>query len=185
MDETSDLSGRGVGMAAVRMAIERIGGAVGVETVRHRGTTIRLELPLTLALLRIVTVSARGRRFGVPLDVVAETIRLPGDCIRRIRGRSAFTWREQVVPLHPLGRILELPEARNRLSGGGDRLVLVIDAGGGGGFFGLEVDGIGDRLEVALRPMDGLLANIPAYLGTTLQGDGQVLLILNPKELPP
>jgi two-component system, chemotaxis family, sensor kinase CheA len=63
--------------------------------------------------------------------------------------------------------------------------VLVVDAGGGGGFFGLEVDGIGDRLEVALRPMDGLLGNIPAYLGTTLQGDGQVLLILNPKELPP
>jgi len=186
MDETSDLSGRGVGMAAVRMAIERIGGAVGVETVRHRGTTIRLELPLTLALLRIVTVSARGRRFGVPLDVVAETIRLSDDRIRRIRGRAAFTWREQVVPLHPLGRILELPEARDPLSGsGGDRLVLVVDAGGGGGFFGLEVDGIGDRLEVALRPMDGLLGNIPAYLGTTLQGDGQVLLILNPKELPP
>ena len=55
----------------------------------------------------------------------------------------------------------------------------------GGGVFGLEVDGIGDRLEVALRPMDGLLANIPAYLGTTLQGDGRVLLILNLKELPP
>jgi two-component system chemotaxis sensor kinase CheA len=186
MNETSDLSGRGVGMAAVRMAIERIGGAVGVETVRHRGTTIRLELPLTLALLRIVTVSARGRRFGVPLDVVAETIRLPGDRIRRIRGRSAFAWRDQVVPLHPLGRILELPEQQDPLSGGGGaRLVLVVDAGGDGGFFGLEVDGIGDRLEVALRPMDGLLANIPAYLGTTLQGDGQVLLILNPKELPP
>ncbi len=117
MDETSDLSGRGVGMAAVRMAIERIGGAVGVETVRHRGTTIRLELPLTLALLRIVTVSARGRRFGVPLDVVAETIRLPDDRIQRIRGRAAFTWRDQVVPLHPLGRILELPEARDPLSG--------------------------------------------------------------------
>jgi two-component system chemotaxis sensor kinase CheA len=186
MDETSDLSGRGVGMAAVRMAIERIGGAVGVETERHRGTTIRLELPLTLALLRIVTVLARGRRFGVPLDVVAETIRLPDDRIQRIKGRAAFTWREQVVPLHPLGRILELPEARDPLSGdGGDKLVLVVDAGGGGCFFGLEVDGIGDRLEVALRPMDGLLANIPAYLGTTLQGDGQVLLILNPKELPP
>jgi two-component system chemotaxis sensor kinase CheA len=185
MNETSELSGRGVGMAAVRMAIERIGGAIGVETVRHRGTTIRLELPLTLALLRIVTVTAHGRRFGVPLDVVAETIRLPDDRIRRIRGQAAFTWREQVVPLHPLGRILELPEPRDRLSDDdGDRLVLVVNADGGG-FFGLEVDGIGDRLEVALRPMDGLLANIPAYLGTTLQGDGQVLLILNPKELPP
>jgi two-component system chemotaxis sensor kinase CheA len=62
-------------------------------------------------------------------------------------------------------------------------LVLVVKAGDG--FFGLEVDEIGDRLEVVLRPMDGLLADIPAYLGTTLQGDGQVLLILNLKEILP
>jgi two-component system, chemotaxis family, sensor kinase CheA len=186
MEETSDLSGRGVGMSAVRMAIERIGGSVGIRTLRHRGTTISLELPLTLALLRIVTVSACGRRFGAPLDDVAETIRLPDSRIQRIRGRRAFTWRDQVVPLHPLGRLLELPEEPGqgqRRGDADDRLVLVVRAGGG--VFGLEVDGIGDRLEVALRPMDGLLANIPAYLGTTLQGDGGVLLILNLKELPP
>jgi two-component system chemotaxis sensor kinase CheA len=186
MEETSDLSGRGVGMSAVRLAIERIGGSVGIRTLRHRGTTIRLELPLTLALLRIVTVSACGRQFGAPLDDVAETIRLPDSRVQRIRGRRAFTWRDQVVPLHPLGRLLELPEEpgqRQRRGDAEDRLVLVVRAGGG--VFGLEVDGIGDRLEVALRPMDGLLANIPAYLGTTLQGDGGVLLILNLKELPP
>ena len=153
-----------------------------MDTLPHRGTTIRLELPLTLALLRIVTVSAGGRRFGVPLDDVAETIRLPEDRIRRIRGRSAFTWRDQVVPLHPLGRLLDLEDRSSRecrrQAGAGRQ-------GGGGGFFGLEVDEIGDRLEVVLRPMDGLLADIPAYLGTTLQGDGQVLLILNLKEIPP
>ena len=114
MEEASDLSGRGVGMYAVRMAIERIGGSIGVDTLRHRGTTIRLELPLTLALLRIVTVSVGGRRFGVPLDDVAETIRLPEDRIRRIRTRSAFTWRDQVVPLHPLGRLLELEDRASR-----------------------------------------------------------------------
>jgi two-component system chemotaxis sensor kinase CheA len=181
MEEASDLSGRGVGMYAVRMAIERIGGSIGVDTLRHRGTTIRLELPLTLALLRIVTVSVGERRFGVPLDDVAETIRLPESRIRRIRTRSAFTWRDQVVPLHPLGRLLELEDCRCENSD--RRLVLVVRAGDG--FFGLEVDGIGDRLEVVLRPMDGLLADIPAYLGTTLQGDGQVLLILNLKEIPP
>jgi two-component system chemotaxis sensor kinase CheA len=181
MEEASDLSGRGVGMYAVRMAIERIGGSIGVDTLPQRGTTIRLELPLTLALLRIVTVSVDGRRFGVPLDDVAETIRLPEDRIQRIRTRSAFTWRDQVVPLHPLGRLLELED---RVHENADRrLVLVVKAGDG--FFGLEVDEIGDRLEVVLRPMDGLLADIPAYLGTTLLGDGQVLLILNLKEIPP
>jgi two-component system chemotaxis sensor kinase CheA len=86
-----------------------------------------------------------------------------------------------VVPLHPLGRLLELDDRFDETTD--RRLVLVVKAGDG--FFGLEVDGIGDRLEVALRPMDGLLADIPAYLGTTLQGDGQVLLILNLKEILP
>ena len=181
MEEASDLSGRGVGMYAVRVAMERIGGSIAVDTLPQRGTTIRLELPLTLALLRIVTVSVGDRRFGVPLDDVAETIRLPENRIRRIRTRSAFTWRDQVVPLHPLGRLLDLEDRARENSDA--ELVLVVKAGEG--FFGLEVDEIGDRLEVVLRPMDGLLADIPAYLGTTLQGDGQVLLILNLKEIPP
>jgi two-component system chemotaxis sensor kinase CheA len=181
MEEASYLSGRGVGMYAVRMAIERIGGSIGVDTLPHRGTTIRLELPLTLALMRIVTASVGERRFGIPLDDVAETLRLGQDRIRRIRTQSAFTWRDQVVPLHPLGRLLELDDRLDETTD--RRLVLVVKAGDG--FFGLEVDGIGDRLEVALRPMDGLLADIPAYLGTTLLGDGQVLLILNLKEILP
>ncbi|WP_246149206.1 chemotaxis protein CheA [Skermanella pratensis] len=180
-DETSDLSGRGMGMFAVRMAIERLGGGIAVETARHRGTTIRLELPLTLALLRIVTVEAGGRRFGVPLDGVAETIRLPDDRVQRIKAQTAFAWRDQVVPLHSLARLLDLgDDAPSRPEG---RMVLVIETDGG--VFGLEIDGIGERLEMVLRPMDGVLADIPAYLGTTLLGDGRVLLILNLKEILP
>ncbi|UEM06278.1 chemotaxis protein CheA [Skermanella rosea] len=180
-EESSDLSGRGMGMFAVRMAVERLGGGIAVETTRHRGTNIRLELPLTLALLRIVTVEAGGRRFGVPLDGVAEMIRLPRDRVQRIKAQSAFAWRDQVVPLHSLAGLLDLeddpsapPEAR---------MVLVVRTDDGD--FGLAIDGIGDRLEVVLRPMDGVLAGIPAYLGTTLQGDGRVLLILNLKEILP
>lgn len=179
--ETSDLSGRGMGMFAVRMAVERLGGSIAVETARHRGTTIRLHLPLTLALLRIVTVEAGGRRFGVPLDGVAETIRLPDGRIQRVKAQTAFAWRDQVVPLHSLARLLDLEDAG--IATTGERLVLVVRTDGG--LFGLEIDGIGDRLEVALRPMDGVLADIPAYLGTTLQGDGRVLLILNPREILP
>ncbi|EWY38676.1 hypothetical protein N825_12755, partial [Skermanella stibiiresistens SB22] len=176
--ETSDLSGRGIGMYAVRMAIERIGGTIGIETSAGRGTTTRLELPLTLALLRIVIVHTGGRAFGVPLDGVAETIRLPRERVRRVRGQAAFTWRDRVVPLNPLARLLGLDEP---VISDGDGMVLIAKVGGA--FHGVAIDGISDRLEVALRPMDGLLADIPAYLGTTLRGDGQVLLILNLKEI--
>ncbi|UEM23701.1 chemotaxis protein CheA [Skermanella mucosa] len=180
-EETSDLSGRGMGMFAVRLAVERLGGGIAVETARHRGTNIRLELPLTLALLRIVTVEAGGRRFGVPLDDVAEMMRLPEDRVGRIKAQWAFAWRDQVVPLHSLAGLLDLGDDLPAPSEA--RMVLVVRTKDG--VFGLAIDGIGERLEVVLRPMDGVLADIPAYLGTTLQGDGRVLLVLNLKEILP
>jgi two-component system, chemotaxis family, sensor kinase CheA len=178
-DRASDLSGRGVGMHAVRMAVERAGGHVDVSTKAGQGTVIRLELPLTLALLRIVTVTANGRLFGIPLDRVGETVRIPRDHIRRVRNQPAFVWRDQIVPTHMLADLLHLPG--DCATGETDALILVVRTGDG--LAGLQVDGIGDRLDVALRPMDGLLADIPAYLGTTLLGDGRVLLVLNLGEI--
>jgi two-component system chemotaxis sensor kinase CheA len=161
------------------MAVERAGGHVGVSTTAGQGTVIRLELPLTLALLRIVMVTANGRLFGIPLDRVGETVRIPRDHIRRVRNQTAFVWRDQIVPTHMLADLLHLPD--DRATGETDALILVVRTGDG--LAGLQVDGIGDRLDVALRPMDGLLADIPTYLGTTLLGDGRVLLVLDLGEI--
>lgn len=173
--EISQMSGRGVGLAAVRSAAERIGGVVSVSSDVGRGTTVRLALPLSMALVRIMTVESGGQIFGVPIDAIAETVRLPRDRLIRIKSGQAFVLRDQIVPTCQLHRLLDLPDGSR--SDANDALILVTDAGGETA--GVEVDGIGERLDIVMKPMQGLLAEVPDYAGTTLLGNGRVLLVLN------
>jgi two-component system, chemotaxis family, sensor kinase CheA len=182
--QVSQMSGRGVGLAAVRGAVDRFGGSAKVESRPGYGTTIRLALPLSMAFMRIMTVRVGGELFGVPIEAIAETVRLPRTHIVQIRGGEAFVLRDKIVPTCRLDRLLELPGAdQSRGRGAGhadeadDALILVTDAGGQTA--GIEIDGIGERLEVVVKPMQGLLAEASDYAGTTLLGNGRVLLVLN------
>jgi two-component system chemotaxis sensor kinase CheA len=181
--QVSQMSGRGVGLAAVRGVVERFGGSAKVESRRGHGTTIRLALPLSMAFMRIMTVQAGGEMFGVPIEAIAETVRLPRTHIVQIRDGEAFVLRDKIVPTCRLDRLLELPgadQSRGRGTGHADTddaLILVTDAGGQTA--GIEIDGIGERLEVVVKPMQGLLAEASDYAGTTLLGNGRVLLVLN------
>jgi two-component system, chemotaxis family, sensor kinase CheA len=172
--EVSQMSGRGVGLAAVRSAAESVGGSVNVTSGVGRGTTVRLTLPSSLALVRIMTVRSGGEVFGVPIEAVVETVRLPRDRLIGIKNGQAFVLRDQIVPTCRLDRLLDLPESGSR---GGDALILVTHIGGEAA--GIEVDGIGERLDVVMKPMQGLLAEASDYAGTTLLGNGRVLLVLN------
>jgi two-component system chemotaxis sensor kinase CheA len=173
----SQVSGRGVGLAAVRATVERFGGAVSVASRPGRGTTVRLSLPLSMAFMRIMTVHAGGEMFGVPIEAIAETVRLPRAHIMQIKNGEAFVLRDQIVPTCRLDRLLELPDDHNGGRRNDHALILVTDAGGQTA--GVEIDGIGERLDVVVKPMQGLLAEVPDYAGTTLLGNGRVLLVLN------
>jgi two-component system chemotaxis sensor kinase CheA len=194
--QVSQMSGRGVGLAAVRGTVERFGGSAKVESRPGHGTTVRLALPLSMAFMRIMTVQAGGELFGVPIEAITETVRLPRAHIVQIRDGEAFVLRDKIVPTCRLDRLLELPASgqgsghRAGLGTGlgsgvgakhGDdadhALILVTDAGGQTA--GIEIDGIGERLEVVVKPMQGLLAEASDYAGTTLLGNGRVLLVLN------
>jgi two-component system, chemotaxis family, sensor kinase CheA len=179
--QVSQMSGRGVGLAAVRGVVERFGGSAKVESRRGHGTTIRLALPLSMAFMRIMTVQAGGELFGVPIEAIAETVRLPRTHIVQIRDGEAFVLRDKIVPTCRLDRLLELPGADHGRGAGHaddmDALILVTDAGGQTA--GIEIDGIGERLDVVVKPMQGLLAEASDYAGTTLLGNGRVLLVLN------
>jgi len=172
----SELSGRGVGLSAVRASVERFGGSAGIANRPGHGTTIRLSLPLSMAFMRIMTVQAGGELFGVPIEAIAETVRLPREHIVPVKDGEAFVLRDKVVPTCRLDRLLELAG-----TDGGDRtkhaLILVTEAGGQTA--GIEVDAIGERLDVVVKPMQGLLAEASDYAGTTLLGNGRVLLVLN------
>jgi two-component system, chemotaxis family, sensor kinase CheA len=179
--EVSDLSGRGVGMDVVRTTTEQIGGWVSLASRVGAGTTVRLDLPVNLAMSRIMVVDVAGQVFGIPMEGVAETLNLSPDRVTQIKSNDAFVLRDRIVPICSLAELMNLPEKQGAGSEG--RLVVIMETGGR--MVALEVDAIRDRLEVALKPMQGLLANARGYLGTALLGDGRVLLVIDLKELLP
>lgn len=179
-DRISDISGRGIGMDVVRTAVERMGGRVTLASQVGAGTTVRLDLPLTIAMSRIMVVEAGGQSFGVSMDAVSETVRLTPDRINRIKNNDGFVLRDKVVPIVSLAELMKLPP---RPADGASRLFLVAETGGRIAAF--EIDAIRDRLEVVLKPMQGLLVGARGYAGTTLLGNGQVLLVLDVKEIMP
>ncbi len=177
----SDISGRGIGMDVVRATIEQIGGRVSLESKAGVGTTVRLDLPMTIAMSRIMVVETGGQLFGISMDAVSETVRVTPERISRIKNNAGFVLRDRVVPIVSLAERMKLPE-RTRDVGAG-RLLVVLEAAGR--IAAIEIDAIRDRLDVVLKPMQGLLAGARGYAGTTLLGNGEVLLVLDMREIMP
>jgi two-component system chemotaxis sensor kinase CheA len=177
--EISDLSGRGVGMDVVRTTIERLGGHVTVASRVGEGTQVRLSLPLSMAITRVMMVEAGGTPFGIPMDVIAETVRVEQARIRMLKRAETFVLREAIVPLVRLAERLGMAQQPREPEAA--EAVLVVRLGGNP--VGLVVDAFREGMDVILKPLDGVLAGLRGYAGTALLGDGRVLLVLNPKEL--
>lgn len=177
-DSVSDLSGRGVGMDAVRGAVERAGGRVEVSSTPGVGTRFRLVLPLTMMVTRMVTVETAGALYGFPVTLVTGMQRIPHGAIRRMKHAESVVVQDAVVPLLRLRRLLNLPEDERERSG---EAVLLVDLGGQP--VALVVDALQERADVVLKPMTGLLARLRGYAGTAVLGDGRLLLALNLREL--
>jgi two-component system chemotaxis sensor kinase CheA len=175
--EVGALSGRGVGLDAVRAAVAALGGRVSVRSEARAGTTVTIAAPLNVRLARIMTVRAGEEIYGVPLEAVVETVRVPTDSLTPVRAGRAFVWREQAVPLVELADLLRLPPPGPRE----ETRVLIVKAGDE--LAAVAVDAFGERLEAPLRPMRGLLAGAPGMAGATLLGDGRVLMVLDLPEL--
>jgi two-component system chemotaxis sensor kinase CheA len=173
----TDISGRGVGMDAVRAAVEAMGGRIALSSTPGAGTTIRLSLPQGASVTTVLTVLAGGEAFGIPAEMVSETARIPASRILPLRDAEAFVLRDRTVPLLRLSALLGLPVPPR----GSAARVLV--TGTGAARVGLEVDGFTGRLDVLLRPLGGLLRGMPGLLGTALLGDGRVLMVLDLPEL--
>lgn len=174
-EKVTSISGRGVGMDVVRSNVEAIGGEVELSSVAGEGTTLRLRIPLTLAILPAVVVEAGGERFALPQSGVVELVRLTEEnrsLVESVNGARFFRLRESLLPLVPLASLLHLPR------GDDDEPCLVV-CQAGPGRLGLLVDAIVDGHEVVVKPLGRLLERIPLYTGTTVLGDGRVLMILD------
>jgi two-component system, chemotaxis family, sensor kinase CheA len=176
--EVTDLSGRGVGMDSVRAAVERLGGSVSLRSRPGTGTIVSLLLPFSLMMTRVMTVEVAGQAFGLPLDNVLETTIVDRGMIVPIGSGRAFVLRDRTIPLVDLADTLGL--ARDAAGRQPAKIVVVSAAGQIGG---LEVDRLGERLDVMLKPMEGLLGRMRSVAGTTLLGDGRVLVVLDVQEM--
>jgi two-component system, chemotaxis family, sensor kinase CheA len=171
------ISGRGVGMDAVRRAVERVGGRVSVASVAGRGTTVKLSLPFSVMMTHVMTVEAGGQMFGLPLEAIIETTRVSQAAISKVGAAPVVVLRNRALPVIELATVLGLEP---RADDDGATLVVAVGNGECGAF---RVDRIVERLDLILKPLEGLLAGTPGIIGTTLLGDGRVLLVLDIAEM--
>jgi two-component system chemotaxis sensor kinase CheA len=173
----TELSGRGVGMDAVRSAIARLGGDVEARSVAGHGTTVRFVLPFSVLVTQVMTVEAGGQLFGIPLDSVVETIRVAKESIFPVGAAHAIVLRDRTVPLVRLADVLAKRTEKRDDAGP------IVVAQLGESLGAVQVDRVGERMDVILKPLDGLLADVPGVAGSTLLGDGSVLLVLDLAEI--
>jgi len=181
-EKVTQVSGRGVGMDVVKTNIEKIGGAVDVESTPGRGTTVRVKIPLTLTIIPALIVTCGGERFAIPQVSLLELVRLesdePGKGIELVHGAPVYRLRGRLLPLVYLDRELGIQDQAGtsaRRSTAVNIVVLQADTRQ----FGLIVDEIIDTQEIVVKPLGRQLKGINAYSGATIMGDGRVALILD------
>lgn len=169
----SEVSGRGVGMDAVRQTIvNRLKGEIEIESTPGKGSAFVLELPLTLAIIQVIVARASGETFAVPLDLVTKVLTIQHTDIQMIGDREAVVVRGKHVPLIRLDVALELEGA-----GSGDEVQLIL-VENSGQTYALVCDQLVGKREIVIKSLGGLLANVPCVAGATLLGD-RVALILD------
>ena len=177
----TNVSGRGVGMDVVRTNVEKIGGKVEIDSRAGKGTTLRLRIPLTLAIIPALIVRSLNQSFALPQGALSELVHVPpeqaGAAIEWIEGAPLHRLRGKLLPLVFLDRLL-MPGSSHKLAAGQDNFIAVLDAEGRR--FGLVVDGLADPEEIVVKPLSAVLKDIGLYSGATVLGNADLALILDP-----
>lgn len=186
-EKVTNVSGRGVGMDVVKTNIEKIGGIVDVQSKKEHGTTVRMKIPLTLAIIPALIVTSAGDRYAIPQVSLLELVRLEGiqaqKGIELVHGAPVHRLRGRLLPLVYLNRELQVQDYRSRSQQDGseaqphDVNIVVLQADERQ--FGLVVDEINDTEEIVVKPLNKELKGINTYAGATIMGDGKVALILD------
>ncbi len=171
------VSGRGVGMDVVKSNIEKIGGVVDILNRPGEGSTVKLKIPLTLAIIPGLVITSGGERFVIPQVSLLELIRLEGDSsekhIEQVHGTPVYRRRGVLLPIAYLNKVLGLRTAEQA-----DAVSIVV-LQAEDRQFGLMVDGINDTQEIVVKPLGKQLKGLTEYAGATIMGDGRVALILD------
>ena len=176
----TSVSGRGVGMDVVRTNVEKIGGKVEIDSHPGLGTTLRLRIPLTLAIIPALIVRSLGQSFALPQGALSELVHISPEqaatAIEWMEGVPLYRLRDRLLPLVFLDNLLQ-PGACE-LDDRSDNFLAVLDADSRR--FGLVVDGLADPEEIVVKPLSNVLKEIGLYSGATVLGNGDLALILDP-----
>jgi two-component system chemotaxis sensor kinase CheA len=177
----TNVSGRGVGMDVVRTNVEKIGGKVEIDSRTGKGTTLRLRIPLTLAIIPALIVRSVGQSFALPQGALSELVHVPPSqaaaAIEWIEDAPLYRLRGKLLPLVFLDKLL-MPGGQHKFATERDNFIAVLDADGRR--YGLVVDGLADPEEIVVKPLSAVLKDIGLYSGATVLGNADLALILDP-----
>jgi two-component system chemotaxis sensor kinase CheA len=172
--EITNISGRGVGMDVVRTKIAKLKGIVDISSHVGKGTVITLKLPLTLAIIQGLLMKVADETFAVPLNTVLEIVRLTPDEIYTIQGREVIRVRDAILPLARMADVIGKPNSSKRPS-----MPYVVIVGWAEKRLGLLVDALQGQREVVIKSLGAYLGDVPGIAGSTILGDGSVILIID------
>ncbi len=174
----SSVSGRGVGMDVVKTNITKLNGIIAVESGVGKGTKFTLKLPLTLAIIQGLLVGVGEESFAVPLSSVLEVVHTSVSEVSTVNGRAVTRLRETVLPLVDISEVLEVPGRDKHPAA-----FYTVVVGVANRRFGIIVDRLIGQKEIVIKPLGAYLKNIPGIAGSTILGDGRVIMILDAGEL--
>jgi two-component system chemotaxis sensor kinase CheA len=177
----TNVSGRGVGMDVVRTNVEKIGGKVEIESKPGKGTTLRMRIPLTLAIIPALIVRSVEQSFAIPQGALSELVHIPPESaatsIEWMEGAPLYRLRGKLLPLVFLDRLL-MPDGDHKAVTERENFIAVLNADGRR--FGLVVDGLADPEEIVVKPLSAVMKTIGLYSGATVLGNAELALILDP-----
>lgn len=172
--DITDISGRGVGMDAVRRAVEQVGGTLEIETRAGRGTTFRLSLPLTVAMVNLLLVGVGQEVYGLPIGKVSGVIEATRERLAMSQNAPVLQFGQSVLPVHELSSLLEVPSGPDSAA---QTPFVVVDADEGR--LALAVDRLLGQEEVVLKALSRPLDLVPGLAGVTILGNGRPIFILD------
>lgn len=181
-EQVTNISGRGVGMDVVRSNIERIGGSVDITSVAEKGTTLKIRIPLTLAIVPALMVSCGGEQFAIPQVNLLELVRISGaqiySEIEEIQGALFYRLRGSLLPLVYLDYELQIGSVApcEEIQ---DRAINIVVVKADDRQFGLVVHAVHDTQEIVVKPLAKQLKEIEVFAGATILGNGKVALIID------
>lgn len=185
-EKITNISGRGVGMDVVQTHIEKISGTIDVQSQVGKGTTFKLKIPLTLAIIPTLIITTGGSRYAIPQVNLLELMRLEGEQIKKIEmfhGTPVYRLRGRLLPLIYLNRELQLEtgivENGKKSQFDTDEALNIVVVQATDKPFGLVVDAINDTQEIVVKPLGKQLKSLACFAGATIMGDGKVALILD------